>query len=70
MKNRPQRIARLRCLSFLIEEALRLSDEGELTVVAAKLSSANDRVVYELELLANKPQAKLPALADVERSCG
>jgi hypothetical protein len=72
MTNRPQQIARLRCVSFLIEEALRMADEGDMAVVAAKLSEANDRILHDLKEL-NEPREKavsasVPSLALIKRS--
>lgn len=51
MASRPEQIARMRCVSFLIEEALRMADEGDMAVVAAKLSEANDRILHDLKSL-------------------
>lgn len=72
MTTRPQQIARLRCVSFLIEEALRMADEGDMAVVAAKLLEANDRILYDLKEL-NEPREKavspsVPSLALSKRS--
>ena len=72
MTNRPQQIARLRCVSFLIEEALRMADEGDMAVIAAKLSEANDRILHDLKEL-NEPREKavsasVPSLALIKRS--
>lgn len=72
MTTRPQQIARLRCVSFLIEEALRMADEGDMAVVAAKLSEANDRILHDLKEL-NEPREKavpasVPSLALIKRS--
>lgn len=72
MASRPEQIARLRCVSFLIEEALRMADEGDMAVVAAKLSEANDRILHDLRGL-NEPREKavsasVPSLVLSKRS--
>lgn len=42
MQNKAQTIARLKSMVFLIEEALRIADEGENAMLGAKLSDCID----------------------------
>lgn len=49
MQSEAQTIARLRSMVFLIEEALRLADEGEDPLLGAKLSDCIDSIEAVLE---------------------
>lgn len=42
MQNKAQTIARLKSMVFLVEEALRIADEGENAMLGAKLSDCID----------------------------
>ncbi|MEG3164190.1 hypothetical protein U1701_06250 [Sphingomonas sp. PB2P19] len=49
MHSEAQRVARLRSMVFLIEEALRIADEGDNPLLGAKLSDCIDSIECELE---------------------
>jgi hypothetical protein len=49
MQSEAQTVARLRSMVFLIEEALRLADEGEDPLLGAKLSDCIDSIEAVLE---------------------
>jgi hypothetical protein len=49
MQNEAQTVARLRSMIFLIEEALRLADEGDDPLLGAKLSDCIDSIETVLE---------------------
>lgn len=49
MQSEAQTIARLRSMVFLIEEALRLADEGDDPLLGAKLSDCIDSIEAVLE---------------------
>ena len=49
MQSEAQTVARLRSMVFLIEEALRIADEGDNPLLGAKLSECIDCIVAALE---------------------
>lgn len=49
MQSEAQTVARLRSMVFLIEEALRIADEGENPLLGAKLSDCIDCIELALE---------------------
>ncbi len=49
MQSEAQTVARLRSMIFLIEEALRLADEGDDPLLGAKLSDCIDSIETVLE---------------------
>ncbi|WP_380785707.1 hypothetical protein [Sphingomonas sp. R86521] len=49
MQSEAQTVARLRSMVFLIEEALRLADEGEDPLLGAKLSDCIDSIEAVLQ---------------------
>jgi hypothetical protein len=49
MHSEAQRVARLRSMVFLIEEAMRIADEGDSPLLGAKLSDCIDWIESELD---------------------
>lgn len=49
MQSKVQAIARLKSMAFLIEEALRIADEGDDVLLGAKLSDCLDCLCATLE---------------------
>lgn len=52
MQNEPQAIARLKSMVFLIEEAMRIADEGDNPLFGAKLSDCIDCLQSALDEIA------------------
>ncbi|WP_380779347.1 hypothetical protein [Sphingomonas sp. R86520] len=63
MHSEAQTIARLKSMVFLIEEALRIADEGNDALLGAKLSDCIDCVYAELAEIDGAPRIGLAALA-------
>lgn len=63
MHSEAQTIARLKSMVFLIEEALRIADEGDNPLVGAKLSDCIDCLQRALAEVTTSPMAQ--ATSDV-----
>ncbi len=59
-----QTIARLKSMLFLVEEALRIADEGESAMLGAKLSDCIDCLHIELAHAGGRPGIGIESRAD------